>query len=120
MKTQVRFTQTYRLMTAALVVAWTWATANVTAAEPATNFTTQTFGSGKLYKTTVERQAEGGLSPDDLHQASLLTSQLLNHLNTASQQLADGRGEAARPAIEQAESLVKVVRGLLPTKRKKD
>ena len=115
MKSQVRFTQTYRLMTVAMVVALTWVTANVTAAEPATNVTTQTFGSGKLFKTTVERQTEGGLSPDDLHQASLLTSQLLNHLNTASQQLADGRGEAARPAIEQAESLVKVVRGLLPT-----
>ena len=115
MKTQVRFTQTYRLVTAAMVVALIWATANVAGAEPATNVTTQTFGSGKLYKTTVERQTEGELSADDLHQASLLTSQLLTHLNAASQQLADGRGEAVRPAIAKAESLVQVVRGLLPT-----
>jgi hypothetical protein len=114
MKIQIRFTETYRRVTAAMLAALMLAAWNVPAAEPGTNVTTQTFGSGRLYKTTVERQTEGELSADDLHQASLLTSQLLTHLNAAAQQLADGRGEAARPAIEKAESLVKVVRGLLP------
>jgi len=115
MKTQVRFTQNIRWVTAAIVAALICAAANVPAAEPATNVTTQTFGSGKLYKTTVERQTEGELSADDLHQASLLTSQLLTHLNAASQQLADGRADAAKPELAKAESLVKMVRGLLPT-----
>ena len=115
MQTRVSFIQMYRLVTAATVAALTWAAANGAAAEPAANVTTQTFGSGKLYTTTVARQTAGELSADDLHQASLLTSHLLIHLNVAAQQLADGRGEAAQPAIEKAESLVQVVRGLLPT-----
>jgi hypothetical protein len=76
--------------------------------------TTQTLGSGKLYKTTVERQTEGELSADDLHQASLLTSQLLMHVNEATLQLADARVDTARSELEKAESLAKVVRGLLP------
>ena len=76
--------------------------------------TTNTFGSGKQFKTTVERQTEGALSADDLHQASVLTSQLLAHLNAAAQQLADGHSDGAQPEIQKAESLVKVVRGLLP------
>lgn len=43
------------------------------AAEQATNPTTGTYGSGKNYKTTMERQSEGELSADDLHHASLLS-----------------------------------------------
>jgi hypothetical protein len=34
------------------------------------NVTTNTYGSGKLYMTLVERQTEGELSAEDLHQAS--------------------------------------------------
>jgi hypothetical protein len=47
---------------------------SVAAMGQATNVTTNTFGSGKHYKTSVERQTQGELSADDLHQASLLTS----------------------------------------------
>ena len=74
----------------------------------------QTLGSGKLYKTTVERQTEGELTAEDLHQASLLTSQLLMHVNKATLQLADARMDTAHSELEKAESLAKVVRGLLP------
>lgn len=87
---------------------------NVADQSRSTTPTTQTLGSGKLYKTTVERQTEGELSADDLHQASLLTSQLLMHVNEASLQLADARLDTARAEVEKAESLAKVVRSLLP------
>jgi len=85
------------------------------AAESTANVSTNTYGSGKQYKTTVERQSQGNLSAEDLHQASLLTSQLLTHVGKAAQQLADARTENARAEIEKAQALVKVVRGLLPT-----
>ncbi len=77
--------------------------------------TTNSYGSGKLYKTSVERQSEGDLSAEDLHQASLLTSQLLEHVNKAAHLMADNQSNGARSEIERAESLLKVVRGLLPT-----
>ena len=41
---------------------------NVWAAEQATSPTTGTYGSGKNYKTTIERQSEGELSAEDMHQ----------------------------------------------------
>ncbi len=76
---------------------------------------TNSYGSGQQYKTTVERQSQGDLSAEDLHQASLLTSQLLTHVDKASQQLTDARPDSARSELEKAHALVKVVRGLLPT-----
>jgi hypothetical protein len=87
---------------------------NVTNQQASAGPTAQTLGSGKLYKTTVERQTEGELTADDLHQASLLTSQLLMHVNEATLQLADAHGDTARSELEKAESLAQVVRGLLP------
>ncbi|HEY5914585.1 MAG TPA: hypothetical protein VJA21_28685 [Verrucomicrobiae bacterium] len=69
------------------------------------------YGSGKLYKTSVERQSEGDLSTEDLHQASLLTSQLLEHVNKAAHLLADSQTDSARSEIERAESLLKVASG---------
>ena len=81
------------------------------AAEPAAS----TYGSGKNYKTTIERQHEGELSAEDLHQASLLSSQMLVHLGAASRHCIDGKGENARPEIEKALTLSGIVRKLLPT-----
>jgi hypothetical protein len=80
----------------------------------ATNAYMQSFGTGKQFKSTIERHTEGTLSAEDLHQASLLASQLLLHLNVAAQHLSDSRPESARPEVAKAESLAKVVRGLLP------
>ena len=85
------------------------------AAEPAGSPTTGTYGSGNNYKTTVERQSEGELSAEDLHQASLLSSQMLMHLNAAAQHCIDGKGDGAKPEIEKAQSLAGIVRKLLPS-----
>ena len=82
---------------------------------PATSPATGTYGSGKNYKTTIERQSEGELSAEDLHQASLLSSQMLMHLNAAALQCIDGKGDSAKPEIEKAQSLAGIVRKLLPT-----
>ena len=105
---------TVRFASALAAVALASAVVSSPAAE-SPSVSTNTYGSGKHYKTTVERQTQGELSAEDLHQASLLTSQLLLHLNEAAQRLTDGRADSARPEIEKAESLGKVVRGLLPT-----
>ncbi len=85
------------------------------AAEQAASPTTGTYGSGKNYKTTVERHNEGELSAEDLHQASLLSSQMLMHLNAAALHCIDGKGDSAKPEIEKAQSLAGIVRKLLPT-----
>src|SRR4051812_15271708 len=75
------------------------------AAEQGTGPTNGTYGSGKNYKTTVERQSDGELSAEDLHQASLLSSQILMHLNAATRHCIDGKGDDAKPEIEKAQSL---------------
>ena len=85
------------------------------AAGPTANVSTNTYGSGQPYTTTVERHSQGDLSAVDLHQASLLTSQLLTHVNQAAQQLADARADGARAEVEKAQTLAKIVRALLPT-----
>jgi len=66
------------------------------AAESTASVSTHTYGSGKQFKTTVERQNLGDLSAEDLNQASLLTSQFLTHVDKATKQLADARTDAAR------------------------
>src|SRR5688572_20198565 len=101
---------------AAALVAVTLALAAVQlpAAGSTANVSTNAYGSGKQYKTTVERQTLGDLSAEDLNQASLLTSQFLTHVDKAAQQLADARTDEARTEIGKAQALVKVVRGLLP------
>src|SRR5690349_36709 len=86
----------------------------LTAAEQATP-TTASYGSGKNYKTTVERKSSGELSSEDLHQASMLSSQMLKHLNAAATHCVDGKGDSAKPEIEKAQSLAGIVRSLLPT-----
>lgn len=85
------------------------------AAEQGTGSTIGTYGSGKNYKTTVERQSAGELSAEDLHQASLLSSQMLMHLNAGALHCIDVKGDAARAEIEKAQSLAGIVRRLLPT-----
>jgi len=82
-----------------------------TAAQP----TSIATGSGKQFKTTVDRKTEGELSPEDFRQASLLTSRIVMHLNDAASNLLDERVDEARKELEQAVGLVGVVRELLPT-----
>jgi hypothetical protein len=82
--------------------------------EEARDRSTITTGSGERYKTTVERHTEGALSSDDLHQVSLLGSRIVNHLNEAVKGLLDQDPDAAKPEIEKAQKLAKIVRDLLP------
>ncbi|MFC1765436.1 hypothetical protein ACFL6U_25615 [Planctomycetota bacterium] len=71
-------------------------------------------GSGERYQTVVERQTEGTLSSEDLHQVSLLTSRIVNHLNEAIKGFLDQDADTAKPEIEKAQQLSRVVRELLP------
>jgi hypothetical protein len=84
------------------------------AAEKANNPISSTYGSGKTYQTTVERKSGGDLSAEDLHQASLLSSQMLLHLNAAATPCLDGKGDTAKPEIEKAQLLAGIIRSLLP------
>lgn len=88
---------------------------SLVAAEPAANPNTATYGSGKNFKTTVERNVTGELSAEDLHQATLLGSQMLMHLNSAATYCLDGKGDQAKPEIEKAQSLAGIIRTILPT-----
>ena len=82
--------------------------------KPSPEIASSTVGSGERYRTIVERRSEGELSADDLRQASLLSSQVLLHLRDASLLLTDDQGDMARPELEKAQALVRVVRELLP------
>ncbi len=100
-----------------LVGATVWATGQTGQAATATvqKDASQTMiGSGNLYRTTVERQTTGDLSSDDLHQVSLLTSRIVNHLNAAVNGLLDDNPNGSKSNIENAQKLIKVVRDLLP------
>jgi hypothetical protein len=79
--------------------------------EPATAITT---GSGKQFKTIVERKSEGELSAEDFRQVSLLSSRVVMHLNEAVRSLNDSRGDNARAQLEKGLALISVVRQLLP------
>lgn len=71
-------------------------------------------GSGERYLTEVERYTEGELSAEDLHQASLLGSRIVDHLNEGVEGLLDRDPERARVEIAKAATLIAVVRELLP------
>ncbi len=66
------------------------------------------------YETVVERKVEGELSPEGLRQASLLTAQVVAHLNAATEALADRDRDGARAEIQKARTLVRVIRDMLP------
>lgn len=82
--------------------------------DPSEGQSSTEIGSGSQYKTVIERNTEGELSPDDLHQVSLLTSRIVGHLNEATQNLADMNKDSAGDQIDKAEQLIKVVRDILP------
>jgi hypothetical protein len=81
-------------------------------AEPPTAITT---GSGKQFKTTVERKSEGELSAEDFRQVSLLSSRVVLHLNEAVRSLNDSRSDEVRAQLEKGLALINVVRRLLPS-----
>lgn len=71
-------------------------------------------GSGERYLTRITQETEGDLHPEDLRQASVLSSRILTHINNAYINLVDENREKAEEELEHAQSLVKVVRDLLP------
>lgn len=73
-----------------------------------------TTGSGKQYKTTVDRKTEGELSAEDFRQASLLTSRVLLHLNKAVFYLGGDKNDQAREQLEKGLALIGIIRRMLP------
>lgn len=104
-------------------LAWILAGALVCLLEPATvsaeeNKTgpaaSTTTGSGDHYKTTVTQETKGELKPEDARQISLLGSRILAHVRNASRFLEEDKAEQARGELENAQTLTKVVREMLP------
>lgn len=75
---------------------------------------TSESGSGKKYETFVDRKTEGELTDEDLRQASLLSSQIMTHIIEASRYLEDEKPDAAQANIGKAQTLVRIIRDLLP------
>ena len=86
-----------------------------TSASTTSNPTSISTGSGKQYKSTVERKTEGELTAEDFRQASLLTSRVMLHLNKAAFCLGAEKNDQARQELERGLSLIGIVRRLLPT-----
>lgn len=72
-------------------------------------------GSGEKYKTEITRSTHGAISETDLQQASLLTSQVIGHVNRAVADLADNNPNDAKKVLAKAKTLVGIVRDILPT-----
>jgi hypothetical protein len=75
---------------------------------------TSTIGSGEKYTTTVERQTKGELAAEDFRQVSTLGSQIIGHLNNATDNLEDNKPDKAKTELDKAETLFKVIRDMLP------
>jgi hypothetical protein len=84
------------------------------AAKKQTKENTTVAGSGDKYKTTVTRQTKGQISPDDLHQVSLLASQGLMHVNKAEQSIELGNCDSTKAEIKDATNLIDIAHKLLP------
>ena len=76
--------------------------------------TLSTTGS-EAYKTTVERQTDGELTPGDFRQVSTLASQILTHIGAASDNLIDEDWQSAKTELKHVQTLSNVIRDLLPT-----
>lgn len=72
-------------------------------------------GSAQRYETTTSRLREGELSAEDFHQASLLGSRVLTHLNSALGNLDYQQLDAARADLDKSRTLFEIIRELLPT-----
>jgi hypothetical protein len=93
----------------------TQAEKKATSASTASSPTSISTGSGKQYKTTVDRKTEGELAGEDFRQASLLASRVVLHLNKAALYLGGEKNDQARQELESGLSLIGIVRRLLPT-----
>ena len=112
MKVLTRWNTLGRTVTTTTLVAFSLIGSKISAA--LVNCSTNTYGSGRLYQTTVERQSRRELSAADLRQASVLTSDLLTHVNQAVYLLEADCGDTAKAEIGKARALLRIVRTLLP------
>lgn len=70
---------------------------------------------GSTYTTKVDRKTEGELSAQDFRQVSTLASQIVMHVGRASDALIDEKPGEAKKELGLAQTLVGVIRGILPT-----
>jgi hypothetical protein len=92
-----------------------WALAGDRGAKSDKPVVTKSETGSSTYKTTVHRDTAGELSTEDFRQVSTLASQVLTHVGVASEHLVDDNEKEARTELQNAETLVKVIRDLLPT-----
>jgi hypothetical protein len=77
--------------------------------------TSITTGSGKQFKTTVDRKTEGELSAEDFRQVSLLASRVVMHMSDAAKHLLDEKTKDCQADLSNALTLIGVIRDMLPT-----
>jgi hypothetical protein len=97
-----------------LMVSLTAPTLWATVKQP--NKNTTVAGSGEKYTTTVSSETKGQISPEDLRQVSLLTSQVLRHVSKAEQSIELGNSVSANAEIKEATNLIEIAHKLLPVK----
>ncbi len=73
-------------------------------------------GSGAQYKTTVESRTRGELHDEDFRQASVLASQILLHLTSATEAALDEDWARTRTQIDHALTVAGIIRALLPVR----
>ena len=78
------------LMLGILLIMFWMGSAAVYAQKNVPKISTSTTGSGKMFKTTVDRHTKGELSDEDNHQISTLGSHIIRHLNTAVKDIEHG------------------------------
>ena len=76
---------------------------------------TQSKLSSSKYTTTVDRETQGELSPDDFRQVSTLASQVLMHIGSASDFAVSADWQRAKEELRHAECLGRLIRDMLPT-----
>jgi len=101
------------LMTGILLIMF-WIEPAAYAKKSTSDIATSTTGSGKMYKTTVERHTDGELSDEDFHQVSTLGSHIIRHLNTAIEDVEGMNLKRAKEDIKKALTLTGIVRKMLP------
>ena len=74
----------------------------------------RSVGSGQSHRSEVTRTVEKPMPPEDAPQASLLASCLVLHVDRAASYLREGQPQFVRPELQQALTLVTLLREILP------
>lgn len=111
----VRATGIAMMICGLVVTPWALADHPATSTSGPVASTTTTQTGGGTYTTTVKRQTAGELSTEDFRQVTMLGSQILTHIGAASDYLVDENEAQAREELRHAQTLINVIRDLLPT-----